>query len=679
MKRNGLFCLTASILAVGVILAYSNHFGNGFHFDDSHVIEQNINIRSLGNIPGFFTDATTFSALPANQTYRPLLTALFAVQYRAGNGGPPGFQVFSFFSHMVLWSLLFFLFQKIFTIARPSQDNRYAALFGSSFYVLHAANAETVNYISAQSDLLSTLFMSAALLLFMARPAWRKYCLYLVPAGMAMLTKESSIVFPPLLLAYILLFEKGIPLTGVLGASNRGKLKDALVMTAPSCAVCLGLTLLSLFMIPGTYTPSTTSRLEYILAQPFVIVHYFNSFLLPFGLSADTDWGPIGNPFDDRVLAGALFILILAAAALAASRKERMRPISFGLLWFFLGVLPTSSGVVPLAEVMNDHRMFLPFIGLAMAASWIVCLAAERCADLPGRGIVVKACAVVLVAAVLAGHGYGAHQRNKVWKSEESLWLDVITKNPGNARGLMNYGLSLMSRGDIRGALGYFQKALAIAPDYAYLHVNTAIALDLMGNHEAAEEHFKRALVCDRNFYGAHHYYGRFLNARNRTNEAVSFLEKAIALSPGFTESRYLLMRIHARQRNWGALSSIAADTLRVGPDDPVAKTCQLLVLSRDDPVRVQELMTLNDPTAENFLTLSLVYHQNKLYEKCIEAASQALRVKPDYAPAYNNICSAYTLLGERQKAIEACTSALEIDPGFERARNNLGLARDMN
>src|SRR5258708_959871 len=44
----------ASLAAVLLVfLAYSNSFRNSFHFDDSHVIVDNLFIRSLANIPRF--------------------------------------------------------------------------------------------------------------------------------------------------------------------------------------------------------------------------------------------------------------------------------------------------------------------------------------------------------------------------------------------------------------------------------------------------------------------------------------------------------------------------------------------------------------------------------------------------------------------------------------------------
>ncbi len=77
-RRKGRFLL-ACVSAFGLLFAvYSNHFHNAFHFDDTHVIEQNLYIRSLSNLPRFFTDALTFTSLPENAVYRPLVSLTFA-------------------------------------------------------------------------------------------------------------------------------------------------------------------------------------------------------------------------------------------------------------------------------------------------------------------------------------------------------------------------------------------------------------------------------------------------------------------------------------------------------------------------------------------------------------------------------------------------------------------------
>src|SRR5579871_3343902 len=203
MNRRVTFILLALAFAVVIALTYSNHFRNSFHFDDSHVIQQNLNIRTI-DIAKFFTDATTFSALPANQSYRPFLVTLFAIWYKLGIGQPFWFHVGAFACYMLLWMLLIVFFQRIFVLTSPNNDHGILSLMAASFYVLHAANAETVNYISAGSDLVSTTLMVMALVIYANWPRMRKYGIYLVPALLAMFTKETSAAFPLFLAAYIL-------------------------------------------------------------------------------------------------------------------------------------------------------------------------------------------------------------------------------------------------------------------------------------------------------------------------------------------------------------------------------------------------------------------------------------------------------------------------------------------
>jgi protein O-mannosyl-transferase len=57
------------IVLLAVLAAYSNHFLNGFHFDDSHAVIENVYIQDARNIPKFFTDARLFSTLPDHQVY----------------------------------------------------------------------------------------------------------------------------------------------------------------------------------------------------------------------------------------------------------------------------------------------------------------------------------------------------------------------------------------------------------------------------------------------------------------------------------------------------------------------------------------------------------------------------------------------------------------------------------
>src|SRR5262249_848735 len=137
------------------------------------------------------------------------------------------------------------------------------------------------------------------------------------------------------------------------------------------------------------------------------------------------------------------------------------------------------------------------------------------------RTVAVTALLILGVAA------YGTHQRNHIWSSDELLWQDVTVKSPQNGRGLMNYGLSQMSKGEVGVALTYFQRAQQFVPNYAPLEVNLGIVLGIMGQTSEAEGHYKRALQLAPTQSTPYLFYGRWLRSQKRLPEADQMLSTA--------------------------------------------------------------------------------------------------------------------------------------------------------
>src|SRR5215471_12018074 len=132
----------AACALLGVIAAYANHFRNAFHFDDFHTITNNPAIRSLAQIPHYFTDARTFSVLPAHHSYHPLVSTSLAADYWLGGGlNPLWFHVSTFAWYLLQLALMYLLFVRIMDLARSGPNNRYAAIFAVAWYGLHPASA----------------------------------------------------------------------------------------------------------------------------------------------------------------------------------------------------------------------------------------------------------------------------------------------------------------------------------------------------------------------------------------------------------------------------------------------------------------------------------------------------------------------------------------------------------
>lgn len=586
------FVLTCAAAVVLIVSAYANSLDNSFHFDDSHVIQSNIYIRGLEHVPRYFTDAYTFSSLPQNATYRPLVTLSLALDYARGQLDPRPFHVTQIALMIITGALLVVFFIPL--------VGRWPALFAATLFCIHTANTETMNLISARSELLSTIGLLASFVLYQRSPFARRTFLYLVPLAIGALAKAPLVVFAPLLFLYALLFEK---------QTSRRAFRTALP------ALILGVALLIFLnrMNAPEWTSGGGSGWRYVITQPFIWLHYFRLFFLPIGLTADTDMPVFAHWYDTRAVAGYAFVAVLVWWARRASA-----PVAFGLAWFAVALLPTS--IFPLAEVANEHRIFFAYIGLVLAFAALV----------PARAL--EAVAVV----VLLAHAFGTHERNQVWKSEDTLWADVVAKSPGNGRAWMNYGLTRMAKGDYAAAKSDFEHAATLTPNYSTLEINRGIVEGELGDAIAAERHFRRALQLKPDTH-SNFFFARWLVKQGRTLEAMAHVREAMRQSPAYADARDLSSRIDV---------ALGAQRGRSWPDYASAFQAGLIAIGRKD-----------------FLAAA-------------EANRDALRHDPRSADAHLNLGWSLAQLGFREQAAREYQQTLALRSGDERATQNLRLLK---
>lgn len=683
--RKPIFLLSALALLLTVIITYSNHFENPFEFDDAHTIVNNTAIRDLDNVPYFFTDSLKSSTLPANQAYRPGLVTLNAIDYavqhridsiakadttsfaakltntfspkwaaqtKAGTAGainPFWFHFSIFVSYLVLGVLVFFFLLHIIRLCFPALSyTHWAALLGAGLFTLHTANAETINYIISRDDSFSTLMVVLAFVMYFYSPVSRKYFLYIIPVILGYFVKEPTVMFGPLLLVYVLLF--GDP---------DNKKKRIRWQIIASFLLAGGLYLLTRKMTPEHHTYGGGDGLIYILTQAFVVVHYFISFFLPFNLSADTDWTLVRNIYDERIIVGFFIIGCLLYLAWKCMKRNETKLISFGLLWFFITLIPTS--IFPLSEVLNDHRPFFGHVGLTLAVVGVVLYFLEKFSEHKHFKL-AKNSALIFACVLLSLHAIGTHHRNYVWSSGELLWKDVTEKSPGNGRGWMNYGLAIMARPyknipnvpdsverqindslnrhNLDSAILCFNKAFTFYPNYSYLHINMGIALMRKGQSKSAETHYLQAVNGDPYNPEPYYFYSLFLMQMNRTNEALKIARQGLNVSPS-----------HEGLTN--TLNGLAA------------------LQHVKSPVEVAQDNVKQNPSADNYVLLSLAFYNNAQYLESAMAAKAATNIQPNYANAWNNICAAYNKIGEWDSALVAGQRAVELNPTNELSKNN--------
>ena len=642
--------LKSNILLIGFLFilmvtlgVYSNHFHNPFFFDDSHTIVNNSAITSLENWTDFFSNPETFSSLPANRAYRPMVTFLNAVDYYlSGELNSTTFHIHIFFWYAVTVLLFLILMVHLSKKANLLLDfkGKVFILLTSLFFATHTINAETINYICARSDSFSTLFVIVSLLLFINQKT-RKYYLYLPSFLIGIWTKQTAVMFIPILFFYIILFESNTHYKLVKSSISRWIASVIKIMWVPTIFGAAIFLVNQLYLTPSSTVSSnfTVTKFEYISTQLYVILHYLGNFILPTSLSADPDIEIITPWYDKRILMGLLLILTLIYTAFKCVKNEKTRPISFGIAWFFVALLPTS--LVPLFQIANDHRMFFPFMGMFIAVGF----AGFYYYNLIQKHI-YKMSFVIIVLLLILSYSFGTYERNKVWSSTESLWYDVTIKSPNNGRGLMNYGLSLMAKGDYDNAEDYFIQAHEKSPYWYTVKINLAILYGAKGNKKEAENYFNQAINLNSSAPDPEYYYARYLFKNNQYQKALSLVNKALSKSPNH-------------------LSSISLKEL-------------IVPYTQSENEQVEGLITqlLNDPQNENLiLNLTEKLYLLQRYDEAISYCENAIDKNTKSKFIYNNLCACYNQKEEWLKAKSACEKALILDPDFQLAKNNLNWA----
>ncbi len=674
------------LAVVAVCLAYSNHFHNDFHFDDSHTIYNNMYIREIKNIPRFFRDATTTSSFPPNQAYRPGLTTLNTIDYwimrqfhKDQLMPSPGFYHLSIFiSFLFLGFLLFLMVKAILDRSLKNEGNNFVSLFVVSLFWLHTANAETINYIIARSDSFSTMMIVLAFVTYIYKPKWRPFFICLIPMAAGFFVKEPALIFIPLLFLYIVFFEKGFSIPDLFKKANFKKIYKNTEVLVVGLLIAVVLYILSRKLTPPTWISGGQSTFWYLVTEPYVILHYFKNFFYPNDLSADTDWKQLTTLANWRFFAGMLFIFSMLFVAYKTSLKPESRPVAFGILWFFLALLPTSS-IIPFSEVLNDHRTFFPYIGLciafANAAYLIVLKYKDRFISNPvNQGLLLSA-----IVLFLAGHAYGTYQRNSIWKSELSLWKDVSIKSPENGRGLMNYGLALMGEKKFTEAEDYFKKGIHYLPDYAYLYINMGMVKSNLKDTAEAERNFKKAIQLGFNTPDPFYFYAQYLCGRKRFDEAIPLLKQALKLSKGHIYSRYVLLNVYADKYMWDDLDNLVAESVSQFPNDPEVLKYVDIAKNRKTITEREKEKVKTSKSPQSFIDLSLAYFNEGKYAECVEACKEVLKLDSTNADAYNNISCSYNYLGEWDLAEKYAGLAVKYRPGFEVAERNYKNIKERN
>jgi tetratricopeptide (TPR) repeat protein len=501
------------------------------------VLLKNPHIRSLSNIPSFFTDATATSVLPENRDVRPLLMITFALNYAISGNATWSYHLVNLALHWLAALLVFRIVRDHLWLGESAVPLAAAAAL---VVAAHPLNTEPVNYISARSALLTTVFYLAAF----DAGARRRYAATLLFFACALLTKAIAMTLPFLLLAYWLLNRKQ---PSSIEERVPWALLVALILLDAAAGIYRGL-LVPTHAIQSAHQPGVTPW-TYFMTEWSAYLYYLRLFLWPDALVIDRLDYPTVQAFWQPQAWASLLVLV-ALAGLAWSARRSRPAITFAALWYLI-TLAAESSFFPLAEPVNEHRPYLAMLALgtlsALALWRLSGVFARWSRSTPSRALAVL---VVMLTTSLAAATYG---RNRTWRDEYTLWLDATRKAPNNPRAWLNAGNAAMGRNRDDEARTFLLRANELSPCYSYPLMNLSALAAKTHQIEESLRWADEAVRCSPAFALPHFYRGTALERLNRDHEALTEYRATTNLDPQNTNAWLAQGRLLSQSRRWPA------------------------------------------------------------------------------------------------------------------------------
>src|SRR5439155_13116178 len=178
-----------------------------------------------------------------------------------------------------------------------------------------------------------------------------------------------------------------------------------------------------------------------------------------------------------------------------------------------------------------DHYAYLAIIGPIAIVAGALMRAWRATATNIAMHFIVPAMILAVLAILTWGRGHAYH-------SAQSIWKDVLRKNPESWMAHNNLGALLLDLDDDRGAIEHFQAALALRPQTPEAIANIGRVWEKRGALDLAIEWYERSVATRRDYDTGWYNLGRALTIKGDRAAAMAAYEKAIQINPNHLLAR---------------------------------------------------------------------------------------------------------------------------------------------
>ena len=507
------FKLWHPLLLAGLcLLAYGNSLNGKFVFDDVEIVFQPevINANSLG------------AAFSLTTGWRQLLYSTYALNYYLGGLAPFGYHVLNLLLHVLNVLLVYGIILVL--LRRQRAPSHEAALAGAAIFAVHTFLSSAVSYIAGRSSVLCATFYFAAILLFLyglesvRRQTRIFYFLLTALAGfLAWQTKQEAITLPLLMASFLFLEaeKKDWRWIGLLA----GLPLVVAFLIRDQLAILYGVVAENRELVSAGFGEVLALPVYFQTYVTAVAGYYLPRFAFPAGLSADPHIVPVEHWYRLEFILSLLMLVGLAWLAVHFRRREPL--FSIGLTALLISPL-AAYAVIPLPDVVLEHRAYVPGLGVALLAAWIFQWLARNHTKL--RWAVAAALIAVLTSMTA--------KRNTVWANNVVLWEDAVAKAPAKPRPHFNLGQAYQEAGRTQDALREYQRTLELKPDFYAAYSNISAILLNQGQFDRARDVLLKLTAQSPDFTEGFINLGVLYIRQRQPDMALEALNRAIEISP---------------------------------------------------------------------------------------------------------------------------------------------------
>lgn len=481
-------------------------------------------------------------------------------------------------------------------LKEPTFVEQFVPFATALLFVCHPLQTQAITYIIQRYTSLATLFYLLSALAFIRsrcafeqgdnrRKTWLWGSTSLVAAVLAVGSKQIALTLPLMLilLEYILF---------------RGRLLNrrffiacgALFMLVPSVVLYeWHHGTLDNFLYDLRHATSDNlfmSRTTYFLTQTRVVATYLRLLFVPINQNLIYDYPIYSSFFSAPVLASlALHGSLITAAVIFLrmsghklspadwSRGVCLRLAALGIAWFYIA-LAVESSILPIRDVIFEHRVYLPSAGFFMTITAMTALAlGHRHASMKAAWALLVLSSLVLGSMTIA--------RNLIWSDSLTLWQDTAQKSPNKGFVLANLAAEYLMRNMPDKSLPCFVRAIETAPNLdfrARIGVGLSLkALNIYGSRFTTGQEYilpggtLNGGVLDFRYYSkwqstisnnmglAHEYLGE-------QEKAWSAYQDAVRVDPAYDLAWYNLALLASRRGDKGHVDEALGHLKSINP-----------------------------------------------------------------------------------------------------------------